>query len=694
MKRFSLIVITLLALFTLGSCKRNKVTAKVEIDEHVIKRDSTSLTFTLKDPKKQITRATIEGRLYHKENLINRYTPQLVEGEQDQYKIAITNLSINHEYTLKIFAIANKRSTTLFDKTFMTKHEGSSASNPILISTVEQFMDLESDENAYYEIVEDLDFEGVEYTPIFQQRTFAGVLNGGGFSIKNLKIDKRSTYVALFGRNNGTIKNLVLDNVVIELLGTSQSSQYISLLTARNTGKIEDIDIVNSRISTGFSHSGVVRVGGVSAYSESGSKISNITGTMNYNITAISRTEFYLGGIAGELNGGSLEGSDIKTNVIINNSTTAYLGGAVGRMENSSIYRATANETKAELNINISTTIDRVVSNDKTVAISIGGFVGRALDTIVKDSYGKAKVTLKKAINAVEDQAQNDKIAIGGFVGSASNRSEFNNILATLDLDFGQEVTPNPAEEEATIKFDLGYSNDMLPNQTVDFGDVANEPLVPTRDGFEFRGWYLGNELYDFDTIVDKSLTLVAQWEDIISDYNKIQVSFDLDHKSERLKPILIETGDKVTKPKDPFRAGYKFDKWLLNDEEFDFDTELQYNIALKASWEKLNFSYIDLFYIGGIAGESFASTHDKNFALNISINAITDYGRYKINPTVGNDHTIGSYSGGDVIINGEDYANKTFEINDKVLVESIVLTPQDVSNFFTSEFINDILNK
>ncbi len=43
-------------------------------------------------------------------------------------------------------------------------------------------------------------------------------------------------------------------------------------------------------------------------------------------------------------------------------------------------------------------------------------------------------------------------------------------------------------------------------------GSAVIEPNKPTRDGYTFAGWYLGNKKYDFATKVDKNITLTAKW--------------------------------------------------------------------------------------------------------------------------------------------------------------------------------------
>lgn len=43
----------------------------------------------------------------------------------------------------------------------------------------------------------------------------------------------------------------------------------------------------------------------------------------------------------------------------------------------------------------------------------------------------------------------------------------------------------------------------------------VKEPTAPTRNGYNFAGWYYGNNKYDFNAAVLKDITLVAKWEKI-----------------------------------------------------------------------------------------------------------------------------------------------------------------------------------
>ena len=44
-------------------------------------------------------------------------------------------------------------------------------------------------------------------------------------------------------------------------------------------------------------------------------------------------------------------------------------------------------------------------------------------------------------------------------------------------------------------------------------GTAIVEPENPTRDGYQFVGWYLGNTKFDFNSLIDRNITLVAKWE-------------------------------------------------------------------------------------------------------------------------------------------------------------------------------------
>ena len=131
---------------------------------------------------------------------------------------------------------------------------------------------------------------------------------------------------------------------------------------------------------------------------------------MTFDIKSLSRTEYNIGGLAGQLNGASMVGNKVKLSIEINNSTTAYIGGAIGLMDSSSLNDPSARETEAELDININTKVERVVANDRAVAISIGGFVGKAISAKITDAYAKANIVYPTVHNVASGQSSQIKL--------------------------------------------------------------------------------------------------------------------------------------------------------------------------------------------------------------------------------------------------------------------------------------------
>ena len=62
-----------------------------------------------------------------------------------------------------------------------------------------------------------------------------------------------------------------------------------------------------------------------------------------------------------------------------------------------------------------------------------------------------------------------------------------------------------------TVRFDSDGGSDVAA-QNVAFGDIAQEPVPPTKAGNIFAGWFLGEQVYDFQTPVTASITLTARW--------------------------------------------------------------------------------------------------------------------------------------------------------------------------------------
>lgn len=146
------------------------------------------------------------------------------------------------------------------------------------------------------------------------------------------------------------------------------------------------------------------------------------------------------------------------------------------------------------------------------------------------------------------------------------------------------------------IKYEVTFDIDGKERVVnVNKGDKAETIEEPKKEGYTFDGWYLGEEKYDFNKEVTSDLKLVAKWTK-----NNVQeepetpvktktyiVKFNTDSESV-INDLKVKKNDKVTKPSDPVKNGYKFLGWYLNGKLYNFDKKVTKNITLVAKWEKL----------------------------------------------------------------------------------------------------------
>ena len=131
--------------------------------------------------------------------------------------------------------------------------------------------------------------------------------------------------------------------------------------------------------------------------------------------------------------------------------------------------------------------------------------------------------------------------------------------------------------KEVTITFDSDGGTKVDSIQTLE-GKVIEEPKVE-KEGFIFLGWFDGDKLFDFSKPVEKDMTIVANWKD----GDKVNVNFFVD--DQKYDTIRVAIGAKATKPKDPVKAGYIFEGWKNGTKMFDFNTAIENDISLNASF-------------------------------------------------------------------------------------------------------------
>ena len=91
-------------------------------------------------------------------------------------------------------------------------------------------------------------------------------------------------------------------------------------------------------------------------------------------------------------------------------------------------------------------------------------------------------------------------------------------LVVNNDQRFYKEVQFIVTEEEYLVQFDLNGGTGTAPDQTIKENGTVTKPANPTKTGYVFVGWYLNGQPYDFNTIVKSSFTLIAIWDDFVTE--------------------------------------------------------------------------------------------------------------------------------------------------------------------------------
>lgn len=219
--------------------------------------------------------------------------------------------------------------------------EGANGSEaaPYLIFNATQFKDMveqlnkkllaASSEGVYFELMADIDLENVEIDPIgTEKHPFKGSFNGNGYSISNLKINGTNDgYAGLFGYNEGTISNVRIANISIDV--KKNGTVGLGLVAGKNSGVISKVTLVN---------------GSINAVSESWAGIDlanayfDIGGAVGYNEGTIKRVTIDSLNISAEAKGLAIVGIQIG-----GRKSAINAGAVVGYLKGGKVERCSAN---------------------------------------------------------------------------------------------------------------------------------------------------------------------------------------------------------------------------------------------------------------------------------------------------------------------------------------------------------------
>lgn len=160
----------------------------------------------------------------------------------------------------------------------------------------------------------------------------------------------------------------------------------------------------------------------------------------------------------------------------------------------------------------------------------------------------------------------------------------------------GDEIITAVYEKETNLyNVTFVYDQDTSVIVQVLYGHTVNEPETPVKENYTFGGWYLKEELYDFEQPVCEDITLVGE---MIANGNYYDVTDSAsNHYNASLSGENKQEAISASDDKEKFTKGYDIDYYLkvksLDHEEVDEEERKLINDNLKKNYQVAE--YIDI---------------------------------------------------------------------------------------------------
>lgn len=439
--------------------------------------------------------------------------------------VEFTNLTVGETYTVTFNGTYNdkvKKMHTISNLT--TSGEGGTKEDAHEISSVDQFEDIvRNDPDGFFELTNDIDFEGKELTPLFSSsKQFVGDFDGKGFAIKNFKQDTYDQYLGVFGYigSNGNVYDMDVTDVSINSL--RYTNVFIGSVAGRNSGTITNVSVENVVVTTSGPDDGDQLIGGLVGINKGGkiysSSIFNVT--LDLNVPGNVRIGGFVGSSemdnAKEAVIDTCTATDVVLDIQISNTpgytsfdenveiymnVGGFIGYNNGYIVNSSVSNAGTSiyvdNTQTDADINSEDEIE-VQEEQRHALINsmdlvFGGFAGTNLSARIESCSADTTLTVEVAYL--------DKITIGGFVGINSFLSVVTDVKyedQSYSIIVGEDTKLSSESSTSTIGNSFGIDNAYQTSTFLSGGKgVVNYTAKVRSDVKGDDGLYT----YTFDTI-------------------------------------------------------------------------------------------------------------------------------------------------------------------------------------------------
>ena len=436
-KKLFAFIVAFLGLISLASCGKS---FEATIEKITPTRDSITIEVSFGSDKEIIDgKAVPIAKIFEvdkdEEKYVEKDQTVTLNARKDGGSASFSDLKTGQEYVIYLYMRYNGSENKVGEgKKVTTLKNGTSEDDPIIISTVDEFLAMGKDNKGYYKLANDIDFEDAQITDMFSSSNpFKGHFDGNGKTISNFKI-KSATNAGIFGQTEkATIKNLNIKNAQIDWSNGRSSSNAAILVGRAIDTVIRNITIDGVKIDVSANTSAEINLGVLVGLSENTSvKDVKIT---NANINLIrSRLKVTAGLVFGTLKGVGIddvfvenvyaEGTIEATAYYNNSEGYTFIGGfaggigAIGKVKDSAVIAT----------INVYKEVNTQYTDDYYLAV--GGFIGM-------NSQGQMNIEKCAAISDItimagkkpaegstgeeykDAQMSKKPIYVGGFIGNA-----------------------------------------------------------------------------------------------------------------------------------------------------------------------------------------------------------------------------------------------------------------------------------
>ncbi len=389
--------------------------------------------------------------------------------------------------------------TSLFQSLISSSSSSSSSINYIPITNSEELNNIRNDLSGNYTLMNDIDLESKEWIPIGTNLLpFIGVIDGQGFTIRNLVITTSNKNIGFIGVNYGTIKNIILDGIDIGVVsspvevvsGLWQNVIYGGAFIGFNRGKVENIKSINGKISIerancelcGSNSTGAV--GGLIGLTNT-SEVEPLSFKNLSNAINVTGLGVNAGGLIGKVTGDSSIFIIDSSN--FGNVNSEKIGPTYG---NPSVGGLIAHS-------DVNTNFINCLNSGHLGGGTVGGLIGEGNTTTIKNSFNSGSVTSNNG-------------GVGGLVGVAQN------ISVRYSVNFGNLTSTSNTNEIGGITGALPAINDI--EKTYYSGAIIVNGVAV--DGVAF-----GTKVTDLTTFNLAFFTTTLGWDTEVWDFTGLDIA-------------------------------------------------------------------------------------------------------------------------------------------------------------------------